>query len=96
MFLLSGLSFFTGCGSEAKLYKEDATGGVVTYPFETESDVLTSAGRREAMQLIQKKCGPNSRIIKEGEVPKVSRAADRAWRGQMTGDRVWGIQFSCE
>jgi len=85
-----------GCGSDAELYRESSTGGLVTYPFASDSDVLASAGRRDAMELIRRKCGATSRILKEGELPKVSKSADRAWRGQMMGDRIWGIQFSCE
>ena len=64
-----------------------------------ESDqrfILTSAGRRDALRLIKDKCPNGSRIIKEGEIPKVSQTADRLWRGQMGSDRIWGIQFTCE
>ncbi|HSE59587.1 MAG TPA: hypothetical protein VLA99_12870, partial [Nitrospiraceae bacterium] len=62
----------------------------------SESDILTSAGRRDAVRMIREKCPNGSRIVKEGAIPKVSEAADRAWRGQMGNDRLWGIQFTCE
>ena len=86
----------TACAGEATLARDTLHGGLVIYSFQNESDVLTTSGRREAMALIQQKCLNGSHIQMEGEVPKVSRSADRAWRGQMGGDRQWGIQFTCE
>ena len=65
------------------------TGGLVTHPFQHEVDIPTSTERRDAMELINRKCPDGSRVQKEGEMPKVSRAADRAWRGQMGGERLW-------
>lgn len=84
-----------GCGREASLTRETETGGVVTFPIQSEGDVLSSAGRRDALRLIADKCPNGSRIVKEGEIPKVSKAADRNWRGQMGAERIWGIQFIC-
>lgn len=86
----------TACTGEATLVRDLPNGGLVTYSFQQDGDVLTSSGRREAMALIEQKCATGSHILKEGEVPKVSRSADRAWRGQMGGNRLWGIQFTCE
>lgn len=85
-----------GCGHEASLQRETSTGGLVIYPIQNDSDVLSSGGRRDALRLMKDKCPHGSRVTKEGEVPKVSQAADRAWRGQMGTDRLWGIQFTCE
>lgn len=85
-----------GCGHEASLQRETSSGGLVTYPIQSDADVLSSSGRRDALQLIEDKCPQGARVTKEGEVPKVSQAADRAWRGQMGPDRIWGIQFICE
>lgn len=86
----------TNCGHEATLTRETATGGVVTWSVQSDGDILTSAGRRDALRLIKDKCPNGSQIIKEGEIPKVSQTADRLWRGQMGSDRIWGIQFTCE
>lgn len=85
----------TSCGHEASLTRETAAGGVVTWSVQSDADVLSSAGRRDALQLIKDKCPNGSRITKEGEIPKVSATADRLWRGQMGTDRIWGIQFTC-
>ena len=86
----------SACGGGVTLVRDTPTGGLVTYPFQNEVDVLTSSERRDAMELINRKCPAGSKVQKEGEIPKVSRAADRAWRGQMGGERLWGIQFTCE
>ncbi len=68
----------------------------MTFHFQTEADILSSAGRRDALRLINDKCPAGSQIVKEGELPKVSKAADRAWGQQIGTDRVWGIQFTCK
>lgn len=91
--LVGGLS---GCGHDAQLIRDTPTGGLVSYPVQTEADVLSSDARRDALRLIRDKCPQGSRILKEGELPKVSQATDRIWRGQIGADRVWGIQFACE
>lgn len=86
----------TSCGHEATMTRETATGGVVTWSVQADADVLASAGRRDALRLIKEKCPNGSRVLKEGEIPKVSATADRLWLGQMGIDRIWGIQFTCE
>lgn len=68
----------------------------MTFPFQSEADILSSAGRRDALRIMQEKCPAGSYIVKEGELPKVSRAADRAWGAQIGTDRIWGIQFACK
>ena len=85
-----------GCEHEASMTRETPTGGVVTWSVQSEGDILSSAGRRDALRLIKEKCPQGSRIVREGEIPKVSKTADRNWRGQMGTDRIWGIQFTCE
>lgn len=84
-----------GCSAEATVVRDTPAGGVVSYPFETEGDILTTAGRGAALRLIGEKCPHGSRIVKEGEISKVSKKADRAWRGQISGDRLWAIEFTC-
>lgn len=86
----------SGCSHDARLVRDTTTGGLVSYPFQTEADILSSDGRRDAFRLIRDKCPQGSRLLKEGELPKVSQSADRLWRGQMGTDRIWGIQFACE
>lgn len=84
-----------GCTHEATFVRETDHGGLVSYPFQSDAEVLASSGRRDAIQRMTEKCPKGSRIVREGEIPKVSKAADRAWRGQMGMDRLWGIEFVC-
>jgi len=96
LFLIALLSLGLGCQSEARIVRDTENGGLISYPFQTQAEVLSSAGRRDALRLISERCPGGSRILREGEIPKVSKAADRAWRGQMGMDRLWGMQFVCE
>lgn len=91
--LLSGTP---GCASEATLLRESSEGGLVSYVFHTEGEVLASAGRREAFGLIAGKCPNGSRIVREGEITNISKAADRAWHGQIGMNRRWGVEFACQ
>jgi hypothetical protein len=84
-----------GCGHEASLQRETATGGLVSFPIQSDADVFSSAGRHDALRIMQDKCPSGTRIVKEGELPKVSEAADRAWGPQIGPNRIWGIQFTC-
>lgn len=85
-----------GCLGEASLQRATPTGGLVTFPVQSEADILSSAGRRDALRIMEQQCPSGARIIKEGELPKVSKAADRAWGPQIGTDRLWGIQFTCK
>lgn len=91
-----GLIGVASCGYDASLQRETSNGGLVTFAVQSETDVLSSDGRRHALQIMQEKCPAGIQIVKEGEVPKVSRAADRAWGPQIGTDRLWGIQFTCK
>jgi len=91
--ILSGLM---GCAGEASLIKETATGGLVTFPIQSEADILSSAGRQDALRVMQSKCPLGYQVLKDGELPKVSKAADRAWGQQIGMERIWGIQFTCK
>lgn len=84
-----------GCAQSAKLTRETPTGGVVTFPYQKEGDRLSSPYRTEALTLIEQKCGKTYKIAREGEVARVNAVADKAWRGQMSGDRLWAIEFAC-
>jgi len=92
-FLWSGL---LGCGGEASLRQATPAGGLVTFPIQSEADILSSKGRRDALRLMQDHCSSGAHIVKEGELAKVSRAADKAWGPQIGTDRIWGIQFTCK
>lgn len=90
------------CAPNAQLVNETATGGAVLYSYIEEQDVLTSPGRQDALRLLGEKCPAGYRISREGEVPRVDQAVDRAWMGQVSRDgqvsreKRWAIQFSCK
>ena len=90
------------CIANAQLVNETATGGTVLYSYVEEQDVLTSPGRQDALRLLGEKCPAGYRISREGEVPRVDQAVDRAWMGQVSRDgqvsreKRWAIQFSCK
>jgi hypothetical protein len=96
-FALAGfLCSLPGCVNEASLQRSTPSGGVVTFAVQSEADILSSAGRRDALRIMQQQCPLGARIVKEGQLPKVSRAADRAWGPQIGTERIWGIQFTCK
>ena len=90
------------CAPNAQIVNETATGGTVLYPYVEEQDVLSSAERRDALRLLSEKCPAGYRISREGEVPRIDQAVDRAWMGQMSRDgqvsreRRWAILFTCK
>ena len=90
------------CAPNAQIVNETATGGTVLYSYIEEQDVLTSPERRDALRLLGEKCQAGYRISREGEVPRVDQAVDRAWMGQVSRDgqvsreKRWAIQFACK
>jgi hypothetical protein len=86
-----------GCGDGAKLIQEHETGGVVVYPFKGEQGSLLSVFRKEALEIVDKKCGERSyTIVREGETKGRIRVV-RPIEGQEEAieERRWGIQFQC-
>ena len=90
------------CAPNAQIVNETAMGGTVLYSYIEEQDVLTSPERRDALRLLGEKCPAGYRISREGEVPKIDQAVDRAWMGQVSRDgqvsreKRWAIQFACK
>ena len=90
------------CASNVRIVNETATGGTVLYPYFEEQDVLTSSERRDALRLLEEKCPAGYRISREGEVPRIDQAVDRAWMGQVSRDgqvsreKLWAILFACK
>ncbi|HET6674176.1 MAG TPA: hypothetical protein VFG71_02490, partial [Nitrospiraceae bacterium] len=50
--LIVGLLCAAGCGHEATLVRDTADGGLVSYRYQTDAEVLASRGRRDAFRLI--------------------------------------------
>ena len=93
---------FASCAPNAQLVNETATGGTVLYSYVEEQDVLTSPGRQDALRLLGERCPAGYRISREGEVPRIDQAVDRAWMGQISSngqvsrEKRWVIQFACK
>ena len=88
-----------GCSEAVKLVRDTGHGGVVTYSYKQErGGHLGSPYRRQALDLIQAKCGAGSRILREGE----ARGYTSAGMGTIEGTedevrgRRWAIQFECK
>ena len=91
-----GVMYLDGCSHEAGFHRETSSGGLIGFSVQSDADILSSTGRRHALRMMQDKCPSGVRILKEGELPKVSSAADRAWGAQLGTDRIWGIEFRCK
>ena len=86
----------SACAQEAFLIRESPSGGVVAYPIDGEMDILSSKARSGAMRLIDEKCQRGYQTVREGEMPRVRKDIDRVWEGQMSGSRLWGLEFTCK
>jgi hypothetical protein len=91
------VSTFVGCVDGAKLIQEHENGGVVVYPFKGEQGSLLSAFRKEALAVIDKKCGERSyAIVREGETKGRMRVISPIeGQEEVIEERRWGIQFQC-
>ena len=87
-----------GCADGAKLLQEHENGGVVAYPFKGEQGSLLSAFRKEALVIMDKKCGDRSyTIVREGETKGRTRVVSLIeGQEEVIEERRWGIQFRCE
>jgi hypothetical protein len=83
------------CTTQAAWLSETPRGGTITYSIKDEGEVLSSPARRDALALIEEKCGKDYRIVREGRVARVNQRADRIWQGQITEEMVWAVQFTC-
>ena len=85
----------SACAHEVGMIRESPSGGVVAYPIHSEMDILSSKARSDAIRLIDEKCRRGHQIVREGEAPRVRKDIDRVWEGQMSGSRLWGLEFTC-
>jgi hypothetical protein len=88
-----------GCSEAVKLVRDTSHGGVVTYSYkENRGGHLGSPYRRQALDVIQAKCGTGSRIIREGEAKGYTSAGMGTIEGTEDEERGrrWAIQFECK
>jgi hypothetical protein len=86
-----------GCSQAVMLTHETENGGVVTYLFkEDRGGPMGSPHRREAIQVMEKKCPSGYTILKDGEVQGYSSMSSvEGSEGEIIGRR-WGMQFRCK
>jgi hypothetical protein len=87
-----------GCSEGAKLARDTDSGGVVTYLYrEDRGGVLGSRYRRDALEIIQKKCPMGYTIVREGEA-RGSRGGPGIMEGteDEPSGRRWALQFRCK
>jgi hypothetical protein len=95
-FVVAG-ALLIGCSDAVQMAHETDTGGVVTYLYKEErGGPMGSRHRKEALQLIDKKCPAGYFVIRDGEVK--GNAMISSQEGQIDEDvgRRWGIQFRCK
>ena len=97
---VTGLALFLaclGCSQAVMLSHETENGGVVTYLFkEDRGGPMGSPHRKEALQVIDRKCQSGYSIVRDGEVKGYSSMSSvEGQEGDVTGRR-WGIQFRCK
>lgn len=86
-----------GCSQAVMLTHETENGGVVTYLFKEErGGPMGSPHRREAIQMMEKKCPSGYAVLKDGEVQgSSSMSSAEGSEGEIIGRR-WGMQFRCK
>ena len=78
---------------------ESAQGGVVTYSYKQDrGGPMGSPYRKQALDLMQAKCGGGSRLLREGEVLGYTSAGMGTIEGTEDEERGrrWGIRFECK
>jgi len=83
------------CSDAVTLTRETESGGLVTYLYKPErGGPMGSPHRREALNVMDKKCPSGYIVMKDGEVagPVGVSTVD----GDESTSRRWGIQFRCK
>ena len=89
-------ALLTGCSDAVQLTHETENGGVVTYLYKEErGGPMGSRHRKEALQVIEKKCPAGYVVIRDGEVRGNPMVSVQEGQDEESGRR-WGIQFRCK
>lgn len=88
-------SVLTACAEGARMARTTDDGGIVIYPFK-ESGSLLSPFRKEALALMEQRCGGPYRVIREGETKGRGRVSEHPGGMEMVQERRWGIEFICK
>ena len=92
-----GVMMFAACSNAVQLRQETERGGVVTYLYkEDRGGPMGSPYRREALEVINRKCPAGYTVVQDGEVKGYGTMSGRDGReGEIIG-RHWGIEFRCK
>lgn len=94
--LVLSLAVLPACSDAVRLVHETDTGGVVTYLYkEDRGGPMGSPYRREALQVIDRKCPVGYTVVRDGEAKGATISTLEGEEGEIRGRR-WGIQFRCK
>ena len=85
-----------GCSEGAKLMQDTETGGIVVYPFKGASGYMYSTFRKDAFEIIERRCPAGYTVVKEAEAKGRVRIQELAGTQEAIAERRWGIQFRCK
>lgn len=101
--------WLSSCATDAVMIREAPRGGTVAYSIANESEVLVSPSRAKALALVEQKCGRAYHILREGQLPRISKKVDQIWMarlsknpdqaalvGEVSTELLWGLQFTCD
>ena len=93
---LAELSGWLGCSGGAQLVRETDTGGVVAYFYKDERGGPTgSRYRKDALEIMNKKCPHGYTVVKEGETRGFSGVSTLEG-AEDEPSRRWAFQFRCK
>lgn len=86
-----------GCSQAVLLTHETERGGVVSYLFEEDrGGAMGSPHRKEALNVIDRKCPAGYTVVRDGEMRGYSSMSTVESDGGEASGRRWGIQFQCK
>ncbi|MGH7257226.1 MAG: hypothetical protein ACREIM_02535 [Nitrospiraceae bacterium] len=91
------LALCLGCSEAVMLAHETTEGGIVTYLYKEErGGPMVSPHRKEALDVIQRKCGRTYTIVREGETQGYQTGGFIEGVDTEVKGRRWGLQFKCK
>jgi formylmethanofuran dehydrogenase subunit E len=85
-----------GCSAGAQLLQETDSGGVVAYLYKEErGGPAASRYRKDALDIMNKKCPQGYTVVKEGETRGVSGGSSLEG-AEDEPSRRWAFQFRCK
>ncbi len=90
-------ALLAGCSDAVQLTHETEAGGIVTYLYkEDRGGPMGSRHRKEALEVIDKKCPTGYFVMRDGEVKGTPMISGQEGQTEEDASRRWGIQFRCK